>query len=227
MTEILIQYIETVALHAAVWGFLVVFLLMTVESSLIPFPSEVVMIPAGFLAAHGRLSLGSPLADLILVILIGTLGSLAGASFNYFLAARAGRPFLRRYGKYFFLPTHHLDRAEELFNRYGPGTTFVCRLIPAIRQLISLPAGLARMPVASFALWTGLGAGIWVTVLALIGYSLGHSTAGLSYADLVHQGKASISDNLLWILLGCAVVFSAYVWLTSRVMGKKPSPADA
>ncbi|MBN2196142.1 MAG: DedA family protein [Polyangiaceae bacterium] len=225
MTEILIQYIESVALHAAVWGYLVIFLLMTIESSLVPFPSEVVMIPAGFLAAHGRLSIGAPVPDLILAVLVGVAGSLAGAFFNYFLATWAGRPFLRRYGKYFFLPVHHLDRAEEIFNRYGSGTTFVCRLIPAIRQLISLPAGLARMPLPSFVLWTTLGAGIWVVILTGIGYSFGLSTAGMSYADLVHQGKAAVSRNLVWILLGCAVVFASYVWLTNRIMGKKGQSA--
>ncbi len=221
MTELLIQYIETVALHAAVWGLLVIFALMTIESSLIPFPSEVVMIPAGFLAAHGKLTLGAPVADLVLAILVGVAGSLAGAFFNYYLASWAGRPFLHRYGKYFFLPVHHLERAEEIFNRYGAGTTFVCRLIPAIRQLISLPAGLSQMPVPSFALWTALGAGIWVTILTGVGYSFGLSTAGMSYADLVHQGKAAISHNLIWILLGCAIFFAGYVWLTNRIMGKK------
>jgi len=177
-----------------------------------------VMIPAGFLAARSGLMLASPSTDAGLAILAGIAGSLVGAYINYYLSKRLGRAFLLRYGKYFFLKPAKLARAEEIFRTYGPGTTFVCRLLPGIRQLISIPAGVSRMPLGSFTLWTGLGAGIWVTILTLIGYSLGAGTAAMSYADIVHEGKAILRANLVWIGLGCAVVFAAYVWVQNRVM---------
>jgi membrane protein DedA with SNARE-associated domain len=225
VTEILINYIEAAATHAPAWGLLIVVALMTIESSFIPFPSEVVMIPAGFLAARGSLTLGSPLADAILAILAGISGSLLGAYINYFISLKLGAPFLERYGRYFFLPKPKLERAEEVFRTYGAGATFVCRLLPAIRQLISIPAGIARMPLGSFTLWTGLGAGLWVTLLTFLGYSLGAHTATMTYAEIVHSGKATIAHNLPWILIGCGVVFTAYVLVQKRVM-RRSTPAS-
>jgi membrane protein DedA with SNARE-associated domain len=221
MTEILIQYIQAAAEHAKVWGPLLILVCMTIESSFIPLPSEVVMIPAGFLAARGALPLGSPIGDMVVSIALGTLGSLAGAYINYFLFRWLGVPFLEKYGKYFFLPPDKLHRAEEVFREYGAGATFVCRLLPGLRHLISIPAGIAGMPLGSFSLWTSVGAGIWVTVLAVIGYYLGLSTAEMSYADIVHYGRAILSENLVWIVLGCAVVFAVYVLVHKRIMTSK------
>ena len=218
MTHALIQYIEVLAAYAPTWGFFLVFLFMTVESSFIPFPSEVVMIPAGFLAARGGLSFGSPAVDAAVVVVAGIAGSLAGAYVNYFLSSWLGTPFLEKYGRYFFLPKPKLERAEEVFRRYGAGATFVCRLVPAIRQLISIPAGISRMSLGSFTLWTGLGAGIWVAILTVIGYYIGAQTATMSYAELVHQGIAMVRRDMLYILPACAVIFVAYVWVTNRVM---------
>lgn len=221
VTETLITYIETVAVYAPVWGFFLVFFFMTVESSFIPFPSEVVMIPAGFLAARGELMFGNPMLDATVSVIMGTLGSLAGAYVNYYLARRVGTPFLERYGKYFFLPPDKLRRAEELFREYGAGATFVCRLLPAIRQLISIPAGLASMPLGSFTLWTALGAGIWVTILTAVGYWLGAHTSEMSYAELVHAGKDMISKNLVYLVPMLLIGFAAYVWITNRIMASK------
>ncbi len=226
MTEALIGYIESMAELAPTWGFLLIVLFMTIESSFIPFPSEVVMIPAGFLAARGGLTIGSPVVDATLAIVAGTIGSLAGAYANYFLALRLGQPFLLRYGKYFFLAPEKLERAEEIFRRYGAGATFVCRLLPAIRQLVSIPAGLARMPLGSFTLWTGLGAGIWVTVLTVVGYSLGAHTSDMTYAELVHSGTATIRANLIYVVPTLLVGFAAYVLVSNRIMKRGPvSPA--
>ncbi len=218
MTEALIQYIELAAQQAPVWGYLIIFILMTIESSFIPFPSEVVMIPAGFLAARGALTLHHPELDAVLCIVVGVLGSLAGAYVNYYLALWLGRPFLYQYGKYFFLKPQALQRAEELFREYGAGITFVCRMIPAIRQIISIPAGFARMRLSTFSLCTALGAGIWVAILTAIGYYFGTKTAHMSYAELVHTGKEILHRNLLWILLGCAAFFAVYVYLHKLVM---------
>lgn len=218
MTELLIGSIESLALYAPVWGFFLVFFFMTVESSFIPFPSEVVMIPAGFLAARGGLSFGEPMLDAAVVVVAGIAGSLTGAYVNYFLSLTVGKAFLNRYGKFFFLPPASLARAEELFLRYGAGATFVCRLLPAIRQLISIPAGLSRMPLASFTLWTGLGAGIWVVILTIVGYSIGVGTVEMSYAELVHSGIASIKAHFWWMTPTLLAAFVAYVLVSKKIM---------
>jgi membrane protein DedA with SNARE-associated domain len=220
MTEALISHIETFAAYAPVWGFFLILFFMTIESSFIPFPSEVVMIPAGFLAARGGLTFGSPLLDAAVAVLAGIAGSLAGAYINYFLSKRLGYPVLERYGKYFFLPKDKLERAQEVFRQYGAGATFVCRLLPAIRQLISIPAGLSNMKLGSFTLWTGLGAGIWVVILTAVGYTIGAHTASMSYADLVHTGKDQISANLIYLVPTLLVGFGLYVWVSNRIMGK-------
>lgn len=218
MLDALAAHLDTIAALAPLWGYALVFLFMTIESSFIPFPSEVVMIPAGFLAARGELTLHTPAADLALVCLVGLAGSLTGAYVNYFLSLKLGEPFLRRYGKWFFVKPEHLDRACEVFNRYGAATTFVCRLVPVIRQLISIPAGLSRMPLGAFTLFTGLGAAIWTVILALAGFGLGRSAADITYLELVHRGKALIDANLVWVILGGAVLAAVYLALSKRVM---------
>ncbi|MBQ0032625.1 MAG: DedA family protein, partial [bacterium] len=146
MLETIASHLDSIAALAPTWGLLFIFVFMAIESSFIPFPSEVVMIPAGFLAARGEMGIGSPLAAVWVAIAVGILGSLAGAFVNYCIALWVGKPFLEKYGKWFFLKPAALERACEVFNRYGAVTTFVCRMVPAIRQLISIPAGIAKMP---------------------------------------------------------------------------------
>lgn len=221
MLDQLAAHLDSIAALAPVWGYALIFLFMAIESSFIPFPSEVVMIPAGFLAARGELTLHAPVADLTLACAAGLLGSLAGAYFNYYLSAKLGEPFLRRYGKWFFLKPEALDRACEVFNRYGALTTFVCRLIPVIRQLISIPAGLARMPLGTFTFFTGLGAGIWTVLLALAGYGLGRTAGDISYNELVHRGKDLIDANLVWVILGGVLLAAAYVGISKLVMRRR------
>lgn len=142
--------------------------LMFLESSLFPFPSEIVVPPAGYLAAQESMNLW-------LVILAGTGGSLLGGLFNYWLALAVGRPFLERYGRYLFISQKSLHRAEVFFDRHGHISTFIARLLPGVRQYISLPAGLARMDLFLFSLFTSLGAGCWVAVLALLGFWFGRN----------------------------------------------------
>ncbi len=218
MLDALAAHLDAVAALAPLWGYALVFFFMTIESSFIPFPSEVVMLPAGFLAARGELTLHAPVPDFALVCLVGLAGSILGAYVNYFLSMKLGEPFLRKYGKWFFVKPGHLDRACEVFNRYGAATTFVCRLIPVIRQLISIPAGLARMPLAKFTLFTGLGAGIWTVLLALVGFGLGRSAGDITYLELVHRGKAMIDANLVWIILGGGLFAAAYLLVSKLVM---------
>lgn len=221
MLDALASHLDTFAALAPAWGYILIFAFMAIESSFIPFPSEIVMIPAGFLAARGELTCHAPVPDLVLACVVGLVGSLAGAYFNYFLSARLGEPFLRKYGKWFFVKPEALDRACEVFNRYGAATTFICRLIPVIRQLISIPAGLAKMPLGRFSLFTGLGAGIWTVILALAGYGLGRTAGDISYQELVHKGKATIDANLIWVILGGAVLVVVYIGVSKLVMRRQ------
>ncbi|MBR0247816.1 MAG: DedA family protein [Synergistaceae bacterium] len=147
-------------------GYTGIISLMFLESSFFPFPSEVVMPPAGYLAWKGEMSLS-------LVLLSGIAGSLLGALFNYWIAVKLGRPFLLKYGKYFFISPESIDKADKFFQKHGHVSTLVGRLLPVIRQYISLPAGIARMPMKTFMLFTTIGAGAWVTVLTFAGYLLG------------------------------------------------------
>lgn len=225
MLETLAGHLDALAAIAPTWGLVLVFVFMAVESSFIPFPSEVVMIPAGFLAARGELGL-APVAALVAAILVGILGSLLGAFVNYYLALWVGKPFLLKYGKWFFVKPEPLNRACEVFNRYGAATTFVCRLIPVIRQLISIPAGISRMPLGSFALFTGLGAGIWSAILALIGFWLGRTAGDITYLELVQQGKAAAAHNLPWVILGAVAFVACHLVLTRLVLRKRHAAED-
>jgi membrane protein DedA with SNARE-associated domain len=226
-TQFLINHIEMFAAHAHVWGFVLVFVLMAVESSFLPFPSEVIMIPAGFLACRGELTFGVPVLDLISIVILGLLGSLAGSFFNYYFALFLGRPFLHKYGKYFFVKKEVLDRAEELFRKYGDITTFVCRLIPAIRQLISLPAGISKMSVSRFAFFTGLGAGIWTLILSVIGYYFGSLSKNMTYADLVYKGKDLIAQNYIWLFIALVVLVIIYIFVHKKIMHSSSKKQDA
>lgn len=222
MTQLIADHLEQIAVLARDWGPLLILLFMAIESSLIPFPSEVVMIPAGFLAARHELFPGEPLPSAALAVACGVLGSLAGAYFNYFLALKLGRPILHRHSRWFFLTPGKLDRAEEIFREYGEVATFVCRLLPGIRQLISIPAGLSRMNFARFSFFTGLGAGIWVLVLTGIGYHFGNRAKDMTYVELLERGQTLISDHLLWILLACLVILMTYVYVHRRIIhGRK------
>lgn len=147
-------------------GYTGIISLMFLESSFFPFPSEVVMPPAGYLAWKGEMSLS-------LVILSGIAGSILGALFNYWIAVKLGRPFLLRYGKYFFISPESINKADDFFSKHGHISTLVGRLLPVIRQYISLPAGIARMNLGTFTLFTTIGAGAWVIVLTFAGYLLG------------------------------------------------------
>lgn len=170
--------------------------LMFLESSFFPFPSEVVMPPAGFLAHKGEMSLA-------LVLISGIAGSLLGALFNYWLSLRFGRPFFIKYGKHFGVTHEALDKADGFFARHGHISTFIGRLVPVIRQYISLPAGIAHMDLRVFCLYTTLGAGIWVVILTMLGYWLGENKA------LVDAYLSEISTGLC---VFCAVLAALYVY---------------
>lgn len=189
-------------------GYTGIFLLMTMESSILPIPSEIVVPPAGYLAQQGRM-------DMALVILSGTLGSLAGAYANYFTARYLGRPLLLRYGRYVWITEEHFGRVESFFKRHGEFSTFIGRLLPVVRHLISLPAGLAGMNHLRFTTYTLLGSAIWVSVLAAIGYFIGANEALIE-----KYAKQAVLD----VMAVCAVLVMFYVWLHKRKLAR--SPAD-
>jgi len=164
---------NTIVSYIGDMGYIGIFLLMFLESTFFPFPSEIVMIPAGYLAYKGEMSF-------IMIIFVGILGSVTGALLNYYLAQSLGRKLILQYGKYAFIKEETLDKLELFFTKHGEISTFTGRLIPGIRQLISLPAGLARMHIAKFSFFTALGAGIWVVVLVALGYLVGSNEALIS-----------------------------------------------
>ncbi len=175
--------------------------LMTIESSFIPFPSEVVIPPAAYIASKSESNL-----NIFLVVLFGTLGALIGAYINYFLALWLGRLIVYKFadsklGHIFLLSSEKIKKAENYFNEHGKVSTFVGRLVPGIRQLISIPAGLAKMNLFSFTLYTLLGALIWNSVLALLGY-LAHGQA-----DLINRYSHELSLAILAILVLMIVYF--------------------
>lgn len=169
---------------------------MFLESSFFPFPSELVLPPAGYLASQGKM-------ELWIVVLLGIVGSILGALFNYWISLRLGRPLILRFGRYVGLTERAYDRAEHVFRRHGEISTFVGRLIPGLRQYISLPAGLARMPSGKFLLFTGLGAGIWASILSLVGYVIGNNQVLIAHSlhrITIYTGGGIVLLVVLYIL---------------------------
>ncbi len=164
------QFVDWVLATVNGWGYTGIFVLMALESTVLPIPSELVVIPAGYLAYQGKMSVG-------LIFLASPLGSLAGAFINYGFALWVGRPFLERYGRYFFVRPALLHKTDAFFARHGVISTFTGRLVPGIRHLISLPARLTRMGLLPFSLYTLLGAGLWTAVLIAMGWFIGGNEA--------------------------------------------------
>lgn len=182
-------------------GYVGIFIMMFLESSFFPFPSEVVMIPAGYLAYKGEM-------NIYLAIFFGVLGSLAGALFNYFLAIKFGRAFLIKYGKYFFVKEETIDKMENFFKNHGHISTFSGRLIPAVRQYISFPAGLAKMNLFVFSIYTSLGAAIWVIILTLLGYFIG-------------DNEALVKEYLRYIIIVILLILTLMCYMYYRKVKKQ------
>lgn len=182
-----------------------VFVFMTIESSFIPFPSEVVVPPAAFLS----MTPDSPM-NILLVVLVATLGADMGALINYYLAKWLGRPIVYKFadsriGHMCLIDRAKVEHAEAYFREHGAASTFFGRLIPAVRQLISIPAGLAGMPLRSFLLYTTLGAGIWNSVLALLGYIIYRIYPASSTQQVADLAKG-YSHEIGYVILALAVV---------------------
>jgi len=184
-----------------------IILLMAVESSFIPFPSEVVVPPAAYKAANGEM-------NVVLVVVAATVGALIGSMVNYVLAYFIGRPIIYRFansrlGHMLLLSEEKIQTAEKYFDRHGAVSTFFGRLVPAVRQLISIPAGLAKINLTKFLLYTTLGAGIWNTILAAIGYYLHSVVSEDELAAKVSEYSHELNVAIL-IVAAVVIIFIIY-----------------
>lgn len=213
--DFLHQVVDWIVQIVGQWGYPGIVIMMFLESSCFPFPSEVVMIPAGYLASPGYLQSANyqPGHEMsfIVVIVMGIVGSWLGALFNYYLAMFLGRPLLLKWGKYFFISEKNFEKGERFFQRHGEVGTFTARLVPVVRQYISLPAGLARMNLVHFLVWTGLGAGLWVAILTTIGYIAGQNE------ELI---KRYSHQAILGALAFCVIVLIGYTIWHKKIRAK-------
>lgn len=198
------QLIDWLVATIGAMGYPGIFILMAMESSVFPVPSELVMPPAGYLAHRGEMNLW-------LAILIGTLGSLAGAYANYYAAHWLGRPLILKYGKYVWITEEKFAKVETFFHKHGEISTFIGRLLPVVRHLISLPAGLAGMHHGKFAFYTTAGAFFWVTILTWIGYFIGQNQELIMRYS--HQA-------LIWVILFSIALVAVYVRWHKRKQGQ-------
>ncbi len=175
-------------------GYMGIFLLMLIESSFIPFPSEIILVPAGYLASKGDM-------DISLILFFSLLGSISGALINYFGALYLGRKFLLKFGKYVFISRETLDKMEEFFKKHGAISTFTGRLVPGVRQLISIPAGLSKMELKLFIFYTSLGALIWSIVLVTLGYIIGKNQ------ELIQEYLSQIVSITLLLVALITVIY--------------------
>ena len=185
-----------------------VLLFMAVESSFIPFPSEIVIIPAAYIAANqGTMTLP-------MIIMVGTVGAIIGALVNYFLSMWLGRPIIHKFADtkiahMLLIDKPGVEKAEDYFKEHGAIGTLIGRLIPAIRQLISIPAGLARMRMTTFLLCTAIGAGLWNTILALIGYYIGQTMPEEALIAKVQQYSGYVKLGIIAVV---AIGFAYYIY---------------
>jgi len=201
LLEITVQYLVTFIEKI---GYLGIFIGMFLESTLVPIPSEVIMIPAGIAAAKGSV-------NIYIATLVGIFGNIAGAVFSYYLAKTLGRKVLLKIGKYFFVKPHTIIKIEEFFKKHGNISVFIGRLLPGFRHFISLPAGVAQMDLKAFYLYTSLGAAIWTSVLSALGFLVGNNQ------ELIHEHLHEIG----FICLGFSfIVLAIYIFCKTKFSRK-------
>ena len=190
------KIVEYITLGMSAGGYFGLFALMALESMIAPVPSEVVMPFAGYLVLQGRF-------DFWIVLLVSGLGSIFGSVLSYYIGFYGGRPFVLRYGKYLLLDKEHLEWTENWFRKQGNKTIFISRFIPVVRHLISIPAGIAKMTIHKFVIYTFLGATIWNFILLYAGFKLGE------HWDKIHQ----YSKELDIIFVALVILFFVYfIW---------------
>jgi membrane protein DedA with SNARE-associated domain len=201
------------------WG---IFVLMILESTMVPIPSTLVMPFAGYLAQQGKLDhWGSPLLSLTVVILCNGIGAIVGSLACYVLGAAGGKPLLVRYGKYVLVREEDLKKTEKFFADHGQGTIFIARLLPVVRHFISIPAGIARMNVGKFTLQTFLGATVWGGGLAVFGYEVGQNW----YSIAKYLKRADLIVGSLLILTVLILVIRWYRKRSKAKAGTLAAPA--
>ena len=199
------QFVDWILKVCLDLGYPGIIALMAMESSILPVPSELVMPPAGYWAAKGEL-------NFVVALLCGVLGSIIGALANYYGAQLIGRPLIQRYGKYILLSEKNLERSERFFAHHGEISTLIGRLFPVIRHLISIPAGLHKMPLPKFILYTAVGAGVWCAILTYVGYFLGQHEASLRTEE-IHRYVTWVIIALIPLSLG---TIGFYLWRRRR-----------
>jgi membrane protein DedA with SNARE-associated domain len=199
------------------WGYLGIFLMMAFESTALPIPAEIVMPPAAYWAAQGRFNLA-------LVIVAATAGSWAGSAASYWIAYKLGRPLVNRYGRFVLMSPAKIEAADHWFETYGSGGIFVARLLPVIRHVISIPAGLFRMPFARFSLMTILGAGLFNGALAWFGMKvLGDQPGLMKDPDALRHALSSKSMWLVGFGVAVAILYGIMVWMQKRAAARVAS----
>lgn len=184
---------------------------MMFESMVLPIPSEAVMPFAGFLIADGHFTYAA-------VILVSTLGSIVGSLISYYIGYYGGRPLVEKFGKYLLLNKHHLDMTEKYFNKRGELTIFISRFIPVVRHLISIPAGMGKMNIFKFCLYTIIGAAMWNAFLAWVGYKLKNNwNEVLKYSSII--------DIVVVAVLGLIFIYIVYKLYSAYKANKKTTPA--
>ncbi len=183
------EYITIIATQIiSFFGYFGVFILMMMESMVFPVPSEAVMPFAGFLIAEGKFSF-------ILVLISSSIGSIVGSLISYYMGKFGGRPLLLKYGKLFLLNEHHLNITESFFKKSGEKTIFISRFIPVVRHLISIPAGMAKMNIKKFLIYTALGAAIWNMLLTYLGFKLKENW------ELIHKYSKELDYIIITVLI--------------------------
>lgn len=191
--DAIVQFVEDL-------GYVGIFIMTFIESSFLPIPAEITMIPAGYLVSQGVMNAW-------IVMIAATAGSIGGASLNYWIALRFGRNLLLKYRKFFFITEAKLLKMESFFEEHGNISTFTGRLLPGVRHFISFPAGLARMNLARFSFYTGLGGGLWMGALLVVGYVLGENSDTAKQFVLLLAGKFVVGAALL---VGAYVLYHRY-----------------
>ena len=200
------------------WGYPGVVVLMAMESSIFPVPSEVVIPPAAILAAStGKMSL-------VGVIVAGTFGSWLGSAITYWVALLVGRPVVEKWGKYFFIPPEKLARAERFMHRYEAGGIFFARLLPVIRHLISIPAGIIRMGFAKFSILTTVGAAIWCSVLAWLGGTVGDKLRAEGKDPLDPEALVTAVKHQSHLVIGVVLLIAVLYFLAMKLSAEKKAP---
>ncbi len=205
--QLVLHMSKTVSSVIGATGYAGIAFLMALESTMVPLPSELVMPFAGFLAAEGSLNIG-------LVIFFSSTGSLAGSLVSYYIGKLGGIPLVRKLGKYVLLDEEDLETSERWFSKYGERTIFICRFVPVVRHLISIPAGVAGMNIKRFCLYTVVGATMWNAILACIGYLLRENW------EILHHYMRPVSI-VVFLLLSIALAIFFYKHIAKKLISRK------